>query len=184
MTIEIKETDFRNLNLALKDIDKKVLANMKRELKKTAQPAAQAARQAVLATPSSAKHKLENAPRPRISLRQSIAMSIKVAIKTTKKQAGVFIRVDGKQFAAISEAGGRTGNVKKIPKYLDGRRRRWKHPVFGRDLDKPAKWPIQQAHPFLGVTLYKRKPEFKEAVEKSMLEAVDQVSKKLNHSEI
>lgn len=184
MTIEIKETDFRDLNLALKDIDKKILANMKRELKKAAQPAVQQAKAAVLATPSSAEHKLANAPRPRVSLRQSIAASIKVAIKSTKKQAGVFVRVDGRQFASISEAGGRTGNVKKIPKYLDGRRKRWKHPVFGKNMDKPALWPIQQAHPFLGVTLYKNKKEFKEAVEESMLKAVDEVNKKkLHHTE-
>lgn len=182
MTIEIKETDFRDLNLALKDIDKKILANMKRELKKTAQPAVMAVKQAVLTTPSTAHHKLENAPRPRISLRQSIAMSIKAQILTTKKRAGLYVRVDGAQFANISEAGGRTGKVKKIPKYLDGRRKRWKHPVFGKG--EPKDWPIQPAHPYLGVTLYKRKPEFKKAVEKSMLDAVDQVSKKLNHKEI
>jgi hypothetical protein len=184
MSIEIKETDFRDLNLALKSIDKKILANLKKELKKTALPAAQAARQAVIATPSTSQHKIKNAPRPRLSLRQSIAMSIKVAIKATKKQTGVFIRVDGKQFASLSEAGGRTGYVKKIPKYLDGRRKRWKHPVFGQNMDKPASWPIQPAHPYLGVTLYKRKDDFKGAIEKSMLDAVDEASKKLRHKEI
>lgn len=181
MTIEIKETDFRDLNLALKNIDKKILANMKRELKKTATPAVNQAKAAVLATPSSAHHRLPNAPRPRIGLRESIAMSIKVAIKATKKQAGVFIRVDGKQFAGISEAGGRTGNVRKIPKYLDGRRKRWKHPVFGRNMDSPEKWPIQPAHPFLGVTLYKNKGKFKESIEASLMKAVDEVNKKELH---
>lgn len=175
MTIEIKETDFRDLNLALRNFDKPLLRNMKRELKNSVKPAVQQAKAAVIATPSSAKHSLPNAPRPRVSLRQSIAASIKVAIKTTKKQAGVFVRVDGKQFQGISEAGGRTGSVRRLPAYLDGRRKRWKHPVFGRNMDKPAKWPIQPAHPFLGVTLYKNKKDYQKAVEKAMMQTIKEL---------
>jgi len=176
---QVESDDFRKFYLATRDIDKKILAKAKKELKKAAEPAALEAKKAVLATPSEAHHHLEGAPRPRVGLRASIAASIKVGFKSTKKHAGVVIRVDAKQFAALSEAGGRTGKkIGKLPRYVEGRIKRWKHPVFGQNMDKPADWPIQQSHPFLRKSVMKHKPEFVEAMAKSVESAFTELKKK------
>jgi len=172
----VESDDFRNFYVSTRNIDKKVLANMKKELKKAAEPAALEAKKAVLATPSEAHHKLQNAPRPRLSLRATIAACLKVGFKTTKKSAGVVIRVDARQFAKLSEAGGRTGTkVAKLPRYVEGRIKRWKHPVFGKNMDKPADWPVQQSHPFLRKSVMKHRPEFV----KAMAVAVDNAMKEI-----
>lgn len=175
----VESQDFRNFYLVTRDMDKKILANAKKSLKKAAQPAALEAKRAVLAIPSEAHHHLDGAPRPRLSLRASIAACIKVGFKSTKKSAGVVIRVDARQFAKISEAGGRTGTkVGKLPRYVEGRIKRWKHPVFGQNMDKPADWPIQQSHPFLRKSVMKHKPEFVEAMAHAVEEAFTELKKK------
>jgi len=179
---QIESDDFRKFYLATRDIDKKILAKAKKELKKAAEPAALEAKKAVLATPSEAHHHLEGAPRPRVGLRTSIAASIKVTFNSTKKMAGVVIRVDSKKFARISEAGGRTGNkIGKLPRYVDGRIRRWKHPVFGQNMDNPEKWPVQKSHPFLRKAVEKHKSEFVEAMAKAVESAFKEIEKKKSH---
>jgi hypothetical protein len=179
---QVESDDFRNFYIATRNIDKKILANAKRELKKAAQPAALEAKKAVLAIPSEAHHHLEGAPRPRLSLRASIAACIKVGFKSTKKMAGVVIRVDAKQFAKISEAGGRTGNkIGKLPRYVDGRIKRWKHPVFGQNMDKPEHWPVQKTHPFLRKAVEKHKTEFVDAMAKAVDTALKDIKNKGLH---
>lgn len=179
MSREVESQDFRNFYLATRNIDKKILANAKRTIKKAAQPAALDAKRKVLSMPSEAHHKIQNAPRPRIGLRASIAACIKVAIKSKGKMAGVAIRVDGRQFAAISEAGGRTGDkLAKLPKYVDGRIKRWKHPVFGKNMDKPAKWPVQKNYPFLRESVEKHRPDFVYAMAKAVDKAFSELEKK------
>jgi len=175
----VESADFHNFYQLTKKIDKKILASAKKELKKAAQPAALEAKKAVLAIPSEAHHHLEGAPRPRLSLRASIAACIKVGFKSTKKSAGVVIRVDARQFAKISEAGGRTGEkIGKLPRYVEGRIRRWKHPVFGQNMDKPEKWPIQPSHPFLRKAVMKHKTEFVKAMEVAVDDAFTELKKK------
>jgi len=176
---QVESDDFRNFYINTRNIDKKILANAKKELKKAANPAALEAKKMVLAIPSEAHHHLDGAPRPRLSLRASIAACIKVGFKSTKKMAGVVIRVDVKQFAKISEAGGRTGNkIGKLPRYVDGRIRRWKHPVFGQNMDKPEKWPIQPSHPFLRKAVEKHKTEFVKSMEVAVDHALKEIEKK------
>lgn len=179
MSREVESEDFRNFYLATRDIDKKILAKAKRELKQAAQPAVLEAKKAVLATPSEAHHKLANAPRPRIGLRTSIASSIKVGFKSTQKMAGVIIRVDAKQFVKLSSAGGRTGKkLGKLPRYVEGRIKTWKHPVFGQKMDDPKNWPKQKSHPFLSKAVMKHKPEFVNAMAKAVENAFKEIEKK------
>jgi len=181
MSREVESQDFRNFYIATRNIDKKIVANMRKELKKAAQPAVEEVKRTVLATPSEAHHHLEGAPRPKVGLRASIAASIKVAFKTSKKMAGVSIKVDSKKFAQISEAGGRTGKkVGKLPRYLEGAMRKtvWKHPVFGQNMDKPETWPKQKSHPFLRKSVMKHKPEFVDALKIAMDNAMKEIEKK------
>ena len=179
MSREVESQSFQNFYNATRNIDKKILANTKRSLKKAAQPAAQEAKQTILSMPSAAHHRFEGAPRPRLSLRASIAACIKVAIKSKGKMAGVAIRVDARQFAAISEAGGRTGEkIGKLPRYVEGRIKRWKHPVFGQNMDKPANWPIQKSTPFLRKTVEKHRSEFVGAVNEAVDKAFKEIEKK------
>jgi hypothetical protein len=180
MSVEIKESDFRNLYINTRNIDKKILANMKKNLKKAAMPAVNDSKEAVRAVPNSGSHKLPNAPEPKVGLRESIAASIGVGFKSTKKRAGVFIKVDARKFAAISVAGGRTGKkLGKLPRYFDGRIKRWKHPVFGKDMDHPEKWPVQKNGNFwFERSIGKHIPEFQNAVQKAVDEAFSDIEKK------
>jgi len=180
MAVEIKESDFRNLYINTRNIDKKILAKMKKELKKAAKPAAEDSKSAVRSIPSTGHHAIPNAPRPRIGLRESIAQSIKISFRATKKQSGVFIRVDAKQFSMLSLAGGRTGTkLGKLPRYVDGRIKRWKHPVFGQNMDKPEKWVTQKTKPFwFEKSINKHKPEFQLAVQRAVEQAFVEIENK------
>jgi len=180
MAVEIKESDFRNLYINTRNIDKKILANMKKKLKKAAKPAAEDSKSAVRSIPSTGHHAIPNAPRPRIGLHESIAQSIKISFRSTKKQSGVFIRVDAKQFSMLSLAGGRTGTkLGKLPRYVDGRIKRWKHPVFGQNMDKPEKWVTQKTKPFwFEKSINKHKPEFQLAVQKAVEQAFVEIENK------
>jgi len=180
MAVEIKESDFRNLYINTRNIDKKILAKMKKELKKAAKPAAEDSKSAVRSIPSTGHHAIPNAPRPRIGLRESIAQSIKISFRSTKKQSGVFIRVDAKQFSMLSLAGGRTGTkLGKLPRYVDGRIKRWKHPVFGQNMDKPEKWVTQKTKPFwFEKSINKHKPEFQLAVQRAVEQAFVEIENK------
>lgn len=180
MSVEIKESDFRNLFINTRNLDKKVLANMKKNLKQAATPAKQSAQAAVLVLPSTAKHHLQNAPKPRVGLRESIAACMKIGFKSSKKKAGVFIRVDAKMFANISISGGRTGDkLGKLPRYVDGRIKSWKHPVFGKNMDDPQHWPIQKTTPFwFEASIGRHKPEFQKAVQSAFEEAIHDLDKK------
>jgi len=180
MAVEIKESDFRNLYINTRNIDKKILANMKKELKKAATPAAEDSKSAVRSLPSTGHHEIPNAPRPHVGLRESIAQSIKISFKSTKKRSGVFIRVDAKKFAMLSLAGGRTGTkLGKLPRYVDGRIKRWKHPLFGQNMDKPEKWVTQKTQPYwFEKSIEKHKPEFQQAMQKAVEKAFVEIEKK------
>ena len=180
MAVEIRESDFRNLYINTRNIDKKIYSNMRKNLKKAAEPAKKDAQVAVLALPSTATHHLDNAPRPRIGLRQTIAMSMKIGFNSGKKKAGIFIRVDAKQFSILSVNGGRTGSkLGKLPRYVDGRIKTWKHPVFGQNMDKPQDWPVQKTKPFwFEKAISKNKPEFQKAVAKAVEQAFTEIEKK------
>lgn len=152
---------------------------MKKTLKKAAKPAVNDVQSSVRRQSSTGQSGFPPAPRPRISLRDSIAKSIKVAFKSSKSKHGVFLRVDRKKFAAISGRVGESGE--KLPKYLEGSWSRWKHPVFGQKMDKPQTWPIQKPKPFFRNTIDQHKPEFQRAVQIAFTEAFADIDKKLDH---
>ena len=179
MTVEIKESDFRNLYINTRNIDKKILANMKKNLKKAAQPAVADVKTEIGGIHFEHKNEFANAPRPKIGLRESLIRSLKISFRSTKKQSGVFILVDGKMFANISQRFGAYGGSRsKLPKYVEGRITRWKHPVFGHNKNKPSKWPTQKASPFFDETIIKHKPDFIKGVNKAVEEAFAEIEKK------
>jgi len=174
--IEVKESDFRNLYLNTKKIDPKIQANLRKNLKKAAKAVVPDVQRAVLEIPSEHKSDIHARQPVGMGLRASIAASMKVAVKAAKKKSGVFIRVDQKMFVALSQ---RTGKKpQKLPKYLDGRITRWKHPVFGHQMDKPEKWPTQPSHPFFGRTIFKHQPKFMTEVQKAVTQAFEELDKK------
>jgi len=180
MAVVIKESDFRNLYINTRNIDKKILANMKKELKKAAEPAKKDAQTSVRSLPTTGTHHLQGAPRPRVGLRETIALAMKIGFKSGKKKAGIFIRVDAKMFAILSVNGGRTGTkLGKLPRYVDGRIKVWKHPVFGRNMENPADWPVQKTKPFwFEKSIGAHKPEFIQAVSKAVENAMKEIEKK------
>lgn len=174
--IEVKESDFRNLYLNTKKIDPKIQANLRKNLKKAAKNVVPDIQRAVLEIPSDHRSDIHARKPVGMGLRASVAASLKVAVKAAKKKSGVFIRVDRKMFVALSQRSGK--KPEKLPKYLDGTIKRWKHPVFGHEMDKPEKWPTQPSHPFFGRTIYKHRPEFMREVEKAVVQAFEELDKK------
>lgn len=175
--IEISEKDFRNLSKNLKTMDAKIQRNFVKRLRKvTKDHVVPAVQTAVLSIPSEAKSDIHVKNRQGVSLRASIAESVKVAVKAAKKKSGIFLRVDHKTFEALSQRTGK--HVERLPKYFDGRRKNWKHPVFGRGMDKPEHWKLQQPHPFFGRTIWKFRPEFTLEVQKAVIEAFEELEKK------
>jgi len=174
--IEVKESDFRNLYLNTKKIDPKIQANLRKNLKKAAKEVIPKAQRAVLSIPSDHRSDIHARKPVGMGLRASIAASMKVAVKAAKKKSGVFIRVDRKMFVALSQRSGK--KPEKLPKYVDGVIKRWKHPVFGHEMDKPEKWPTQPSHPFFLKTIKENKPIFLREVEKAMQQAFEELDKK------
>ena len=173
MTVQIKESDFTQLYKNMKKLDKNLTRKLARNLRKPAKKVIPEIQRAVMQVPSTKKSDIKSPEPIGLGLRASIAASIKVGIKATKSEGGVFVRVDRKQFVALS--GGRN---EKLPKLLDGTYKRWKHPVFGRNMDKPETWPIQPYHRYFGVTLIKHKDEFFKEVIKSIEQFFEDLSKK------
>jgi len=174
--IEVKETDFRNLYLNTKKMDAEIQKNLRKNLRKAAKEVVPKAQRAVLSIPSEHRSDI-HARRPvGMGLRAAIAASMKISIKAAKKKSGVFIRVDRKMFVALSQRSGK--KPEKLPKYVDGVIKRWKHPVFAHQMDKPEKWPIQPSHPFFLKTIKENKPLFVREVEKAMQQAFDELDKK------
>ena len=175
--IEISEKDFRNLSKNLKTMDVKIQRNFTKRLRKvTKEVVVPAVQTAVMSVPSEAKSDIHVKNRQGVGLRASIASSVKVAIKAAKNKSGVFLRVDHKTFEALSQRTGK--HPERLPKYLDGRRKNWKHPVFGRGMDKPEHWKKQTPHPFFGRTIWKFRPEFVTEVQKAVIEAFEELEKK------
>jgi hypothetical protein len=76
----------------------------------------------------------------RADLRELLAKSVRIEVRTRGRQAGVRIRADGRRMP---------DQMKALPKYWEGTNPRWRHQVFG----DPDTWVQQPAHPTFYPTL-------------------------------
>ena len=134
--IEIKGSDLRKLSKDLrKHADgKRLVKELRTELRKAAKPFVPAVRSAIAALPS----KGYNAAHGRTTLRRRMQKATKLQAKTGGKDAGVVVRVE---HTAMPPGQG------NLPAYVEGEPgyTKWRRPAWGR---KDQAWHDQASHPF------------------------------------
>ncbi|MFI1767524.1 hypothetical protein ACH41H_36505 [Streptomyces sp. NPDC020800] len=119
--------DLRRISRELRAMDdKKLKAKFRRELRKAAQPLVPKVRQSIRNIPSQQAYSPDG-------LRAALSRATRVEVKTTGREAGVAIRVDGRKMPA---------HMKSLPSMVEGKKR-WRHPVFGHDV-----WVDQPKQPY------------------------------------
>ena len=139
-------TDFRNLFGKSSQVDKVLMRELRKQIRKAAQEAAKAAQAEVLKPP------LHDSPNTASSgLRRDLAAGIKVSVMTGKT-AGVAIRSTGRG---------------SLARRYDGQRKKWRHPVFGQDV-----WVNETGRPYFGSVISSHRNKVTAAVQTAMETAV------------
>lgn len=144
----IDRSEFLAFYKSVGDVSPEIQKAMRKRLNVAARPIVAEIKQAALNLPSkvesvSGDDRYSNL----FSLRRAIAQSVKSRFNGTGKGGVLSIRVSTTEFMAYS------GRPRTIPYYLEGRRKRWRHPVFGNK----DNWVEQEPKPFLAVTAYSPK---------------------------
>lgn len=139
---------------ALKDVGDGGLAKeLKSELRKAARPMVPKVRAAIRQIPS--KHDG--------TLRNQMAAATGSQFRSAGAQAGITIKVDGRKMP---------DGKKALPAYMEGRKKPWRHPVYGnRDV-----WAAQPDHSFF----FKTVEPMGRDVQKNMNAIAERIAKKLN----
>ncbi|MFF2383771.1 hypothetical protein [Streptomyces sp. NPDC058108] len=120
--------DLRRISRELRKMDdKEIKKRFRKELRAAAAPLVPRVRASIRSLPSSRGYSPDG-------LRGRLSKATRLEVKTTGKQAGVAIRVDGRKMPT---------HMKGLPKAVEGTKR-WRHPVFGhRDV-----WVDQPKQPY------------------------------------
>jgi hypothetical protein len=120
--------DLRRISRELRKMnDKEIKKRFRKELRAAARPLVPAVRRSIRATPSKRPYTADG-------LRGRLSKATRLEVKTSGRQAGVAIRVDGRKMPP-----GQRG----LPKAMEGLKR-WRHPVYGNR----AVWVSQESHPY------------------------------------
>lgn len=106
---------------------REIRKRLTREIRREAKPLVPIVRNAILSLPTKGKDSS--------GLRKRMARAVTLRVRTSGRSAGVTLRVDGRK---MPEGEG------SLPAYMEGTKKRWKHPVYG---DKDV-WVSQQPHPY------------------------------------
>ncbi len=162
--IEIKGSDLRKLSKDLrKHADgKRLVKELRQELRKLAKPFVPAVRTAIGALPS----KGYNAAHGRTTLRRRMQKATKLQAKTGGKDAGVVLRVEHTAMPA---------GMRNLPAYVEGEPgyTDWRHPSWGRT--GPGDWKSQSAHPFF----YKAVRPAQEQAVRAMQDVVERIAREV-----
>lgn len=96
-------------------------------------------------------------------LRRRMAKATRLELRTVGREAGVAIRVDGRKMP--------TGQG-RLPAYMEGSRKRWRHPVYGNRNN----WVGQQPHPYFYNVVRNLGPRSRVAVNRVLDEATREIS--------
>ncbi|MGW1000480.1 hypothetical protein [Streptomyces sp. NPDC002520] len=157
MSIFVRDSgDLRRISRELRAMDdKKVKTKFRRELRKAAQPLVPKVRASIRNIPSKRAYSPDG-------LRGSLSRATRIEVKTTGREAGVAIRVDGRKMP---------GHMKSLPSMVEGKKR-WRHPVFGnREV-----WVDQPKHPYFYNVVRAAGPLARRAVSK----VLDDISKEIS----
>lgn len=106
---------------------KELVKQYRKELRAAAKPLVPAVRASIRAIPAaSGQH---------TGLRQRMAKATTLTVKTSARRAQIAVRVDGRKMPAGEGS---------LPAYMDGRKRPWRHPVYGNT----RVWVRQDPHPY------------------------------------
>lgn len=136
--------DLRRISRELRRMDSpEVKKRFRKELRAAAAPLVPRVRSAIRTIPSGRGYSPEG-------LRGALSKATRLEVKTTGRQAGVAIRVDGRKMPS---------HMKSLPSMVEGKKR-WRHPVFGhREV-----WVNQTAHPYFYNALHIAGPASRRAV--------------------
>lgn len=125
---------------------------MVREIRREAKPLVPMVRRAILSLPSKGEGST--------GLRASMAKAVTLTVRTSGRQAGVSLRVDGRKMPAGQGS---------LPAYMEGSKRPWRHPVYG-DTDVQV---AQPAHPYF----YRIVRPFGSRAKRAVIRVVDSISR-------
>ena len=168
MQFEVASTDLQRLGKELKrsgkkDLQKETLKRMRAPVQKLV-PDVRSAVRALPGSSTGERSARSLAERPR-SLRDAVARGVQVKSSLSGKYVGIRIRVDPRHLPRGSKA---------LPKYLEGTKRPWRHPTFGRR-DNPKDWQQQRPHPYFYPTIHAHIP----AIKAQIAEIVQEITKKI-----
>lgn len=107
--------DLRRISQELRGMDNpEVKKRFRRELRAVAQPFVPLVRASIRSTPAKRPYTADG-------LRGRMVKATRIEVRTTGRDAGVAIRVDGRKMPSKQKA---------LPKMMEGTKR-WRHPVFG-----------------------------------------------------
>lgn len=106
---------------------KELIKQYRKDLRAAAKPMVPAVKAAIRAIPA--------ATGQHTGLRARMARAVKLTVKTSGKRAEISVRVDGRKMPAGEGA---------LPAYMDGRKKPWRHPVYGNS----NVWVRQDPHPY------------------------------------
>ena len=169
----IDRSEFISFYKSVGEVNPEIQKSMRKRLNVVGRSIVAEVKKTVLDLPS----KVEKGDAPKgyenlFSLRRAIASSVKSRFSATGKGGALQIRVSSTEFTALS------GRPRTIPYYLEGRRKRWRHPVFG---DRNV-WVEQAPKPFLAVTAYK--PQNVDKVYDALRESIDDGLKVVTNAKI
>ncbi|MFJ2719366.1 hypothetical protein [Streptomyces sp. NPDC087437] len=126
-----------------------------RELRQAAKPMVPAVRKAIRQIPSKRRYTASG-------LRGRMSKATKLEVRTTGKDAGVRIRVDGRKMP---------NKEKSLQSYMEGVKPRWRHPVFGHDV-----WVQQPSRPYF----FKTVDQLGRQTRQNVNRAIDQVARDIS----
>jgi hypothetical protein len=166
----IDSGDLRRVNKQLRQQanGKELLKELRTGLRDVLNPIKVEVQIAYRSAPSKGHASSSRARRSQPNLRTLLAKATRVEIRATGRQAGARLRVDGRKMPS---------GMKALPRYYEGTKRPWRHPVFGfrGGLSVINRWVSQQPNPTFDRTVEPHEDEARRKVE----QVVDGVRRKL-----
>lgn len=143
MQVTIRDAgDLKRINKQLRQVadGKQLRKELTGGMHKAVRPVVPQVKAAYLASPSKGHATSSRARRAQPSLRSLLAKATRAEVRLTGRQAGVRVRVDGRKMPP---------GMKALPRYWEGSKRPWRHPVFGfrGGLAVINRWVTQPARP-------------------------------------
>lgn len=131
---------------------REIRKRMVREMRREAVPLVPMVRRAILAIPAKGEESS--------GLRARMAKATRLQVRTSGREAGVTIRVDGRKMPPGQGS---------LPALMEGSKRPWRHPVYGNR----GNWVVQPSHPYF----YRIVRPFGLRARKAVLRVVDSITR-------